>query len=318
MPEKALVSRYLKDIEWDTLLARKQAANRVIEISYPAARYLEFNLLPVEPEINEHPDMAFVAIFHDITQQTTRAREVMESERVHLMTLLSAGVAHELGNPLNNLNIHLQLMEREAMKCPSAIKARLQGSLETLSEELNRMDTIIREFLKAIRPTRPDFNLVDIRLLIVDTFKLLERELDDRAIKTEVSAKAEDELATAVDVGQMKQVFYNLIKNSLHALPNGGTILAEIKREGDLLRIDFRDDGIGIELEDISKVMQPYYTTKEKGSGLGLMIIQRIVSEHGGRIELESEKGIGTTVRIYLPLGVPQIHLLKDSPLNAE
>jgi two-component system, sporulation sensor kinase E len=310
LPENSLIHRYLKDVDWEALLEPGQASNRVVEITYPAARYLELNVLPVESGQNAGPRAGFVAIFHDITRRTSEAREILESERVHLMTLLAAGVAHELGNPINNLNIHLQLMEREARAVSEPQSQRMLEGISVAKEEIKRMDTIIHEFLRAVRPTKPDFHPVRLPELLEETQSLLQKQFDERQILIE-SDYEPDLPPIRADGGQLKQAFYNVLTNALQALPERGLVSIKIFIEGEWLVLEISDNGEGIEIEDISKVMQPYFTTKKRGTGLGLMIVQRIVGEHGGKLEMESERGKGTTVRILLPWRSKQVCLLE-------
>jgi len=310
LPDQAVIGHYLKDVDWPALLEQGQSSNRVLEISYPEARFLELNLLPIEGEAGPFEGKSFVAIFYDITQRTSEAREVMESERIHVLTLLAAGVAHELGNPINNLNIHLQLMEREAKKCSREQEEAFREGIETAKAEVERLDTIIHEFLRAVRPTKPEFDAVSLADLIQATRQLLKREFEERQILVE-EHHAENLPRIQADSGQLKQAFYNLLKNAMQAVPERGLVQIRTELEGDWVSVEFSDNGEGIEIEDISKVMQPYFTTKKRGSGLGLMIVQRIVGEHGGRVELESERGRGTTVRVRLPWRSKQVRLLE-------
>lgn len=310
LPERSPIQRYLKEVDWNTLLEPGQASNRVVEITYPAARYLELNVLPVEPGRNEERRRGFVAIFHDITTRTSEAREILESERIHLMTLLAAGVAHELGNPLNNLNIHLQLMERETRSVADPQRQRLLEGIGVAKEEIKRMDTIIHEFLRAVRPTKPDFHPLSLPKLIEETRALLQRQFDERQILIESEFDPNLPLIRA-DGGQLKQALYNILTNALQALPERGLVQFRAYTEGEWIALEISDNGEGIEIEDISKVMEPYFTTKKRGTGLGLMIVQRIVGEHGGKLELESERGKGTTVRILLPWRAKQVRLLE-------
>src|ERR1019366_10287633 len=131
-----------------------RVVNRDLEVFYPQQRYLNFYLVPLEDK--DTSLMGFAIIFHALTTRRAQAREAIESEKLTALTLLAAGVAHELGNPLNSLNIHLQLMERELKSLPPAQAAGLQQDVQIARNEINRLDNIIQQFLRAIRPTRPD------------------------------------------------------------------------------------------------------------------------------------------------------------------
>ncbi|MGF1678777.1 MAG: nitrogen regulation protein NR(II) [Candidatus Methylacidiphilales bacterium] len=314
IPERALIGHYLKEMDWSALLSRDHAVSRVLEIDYPDHRILDLHMLPVDLpglEANQETVKAFACIFHDVTAQHSQTREAIETERVQAVTMLAAGVAHELGNPINNLNIHLQLMQRELRKLPEKVRVKVDESIHVAREEIRRLDSIIHEFLQAIRPTVPQLKPVKLERLISETARLLEREIRNQNILLELDMDP-DLPEVPGDEGQLKQVFYNLIKNALQAMAEKGILSVQGRREERWVVLVFRDNGEGIALEDIPQVMQPFYTTKKRGSGLGLMIVQRIVREHGGRIEIESHRGQGTTVRLRLPWKGAQVKFLGE------
>lgn len=301
------MSKYLKGLSWKNLLKQPQGSARDIEISYPEHRILQFYLVPgnlpgesIEGRQGEEAEK-FVAIFHDITQREEATREAVESGRAEAITLLAAGVAHELGNPLNSLNIHLQLMERDAKRADKVTAERLMESIQIARGEISRLDTIIQQFLRAVRPTKPELAPVNMSFLVDDTIRVLQAELDDRDVLVEQQL-SEDLPLVLADSEQLKQAFYNITKNAIQAMARGGILRVTGRVDGDWLAIDFVDNGPGIDPDTIPRVMDPYYTTKKRGTGLGLMIVHRIVTEIGGEMELESLKDQGTTVRLRFPL----------------
>jgi len=313
LPDQARIGNYLKDIDWEELIQQEEGVSKLLEIDYPEHRILELSLLPVELPTDEHPsevEAAHVCIFHDVTKQHRQTREAVESERVNAITMLAAGVAHELGNPVNNLNIHLELMRRDARKVPAKQRERLEESIEIARQEIQRLDTIIHEFLQAIRPTVPDLKVIRLESLVGDTVRLLNREISNLNILVE---KEFPEPLPEIkgDEGQLKQVFYNLVKNSIQAMGSKGILTIRGEVEGRWVVLSFRDNGEGIAMEELPQVMQPFYTTKKRGTGLGLMIVQRIVREHGGQLEIKSHPGQGTTVLIKLPWQARQVKLLE-------
>ena len=178
---------------------------------------------------------------------------------------------------------------------------KLETYLDIAKGEINRLDYIISQFLQAIRPTRPELKPISLNDIVIDTVTLLGPEIDNREVKLEQHFA--DELPIApLDEVQVKQALVNLIKNAVQAMTQGGTLTLTTLAEPDGVWVHVADTGGGIPQEKINRIFQPYFTTKEKGSGLGLMIVQRIVREHGGRIELESNTGEGTTFRIWFPL----------------
>jgi two-component system, sporulation sensor kinase E len=309
-PAKAmgtLMSHYLKELDWPTILAEGRVVNRDLEVFYPQQRYLNFYLVPLEDK--ETSLLGFALIFHDLTARRAQAREVIESERINAVTLLAAGVAHELGNPLNSLNIHLQLLERDLKQDPPRSKEQLLESVRVARTEVNRLDTIINQFLGAVRPTHAIRSMVSINAVVHESLAFLQPEIKDRDVIVQ------EELADGLPLipanpDQLKQAFYNLIKNAVQALSHGGILRVTTSRSDTHLQISFEDNGTGIAVEDMAHITEPYFTRKKTGTGLGLFIVQRILHEHGGHLELLSEPGRGTTARILLPLAERRVRLL--------
>jgi len=275
-------------------------------------------------------------ILHDATEAREQTHEAIESERIQALTLLAASVAHELGNPLNALSIHLQLMEREIRKLGqpavgvegglaksegdpdevSDIAAKLEKYIGVAKGEVNRLDYIVTQFLQAIRPGKPKLKKKSLNDTVEETIELLRPEFDNRgqAIKLEFAKS----LPLAVfDAAQIKQSLINLMKNSMHAMSTGGELVIKTGEAGGGVWVSLTDTGGGIPQEQIKRIFEPYYTTKEKGSGLGLMIVQRIVRDHDGRLELMSHGGKGTTFRIWLPQEERRQHLLETAANEA-
>jgi two-component system, sporulation sensor kinase E len=309
-PAKVLgspMSQHLKELDWPSLLAEGRVVNRELEVFYPQPRYLNFYLVPLED--NESGLLGYAIIFHDQTARREQAREVLESERLNAVTLLAAGVAHELGNPLNSLNIHLQLLERDLRRIAGRESRELLDSVRVARGEVTRLDTIISQFLGAVRPAHAVRALVDINDVVRESLRFLEPEIKDRDVI--VQQELADGLpAIPANADQLKQAFYNLIKNAVQALNHGGILRVATSRSDTQLEISFEDNGTGISSEDMAHITEPYFTRKKTGSGLGLFIVQRILHEHGGHLELLSQPGRGTTARILLPLAERRVRLL--------
>jgi len=226
-------------------------------------------------------------------------------------------VAHEIGNPLNALHIHLQLMSREVkrLRQPGGGEAeeaagKLEHYLEVAKGEITRLDYIVTQFLQAIRPSAPHFTVASLNDVARDTLELLGPELENRRIN--VREKLARRLPPApLDASQIKQALVNLIKNAMQATTRGGAITVETGQNPDEVWISVADTGQGIPQDQVHHIFEPFYTTKEKGTGLGLMIVQRIVRQHGGHMELESREGQGATFRIWLPRREKQQKLLR-------
>ena len=249
-------------------------------------------------------------LVRDITETRKKTEEKIESERLTALTMLAAGVAHELGHPLNSLHIHLQLIERRLKKSAPDTYEDVGELLDVARGEVKRLDFIIDQFLGAIRPTRPQFELINLNTLVKEAAKFLEPELKDRKVKLDLDLHANLPLMR-IDADQMKQAFYNLIKNGAQAISGKGQIQVRTDVAEDEVTVSFADSGKGIPAEEMSSVFEPFFTTKESGSGLGLLIVRRIVREHGGEIGLESEEGVGTLVTIHLPKSDRSVRLLE-------
>jgi two-component system, sporulation sensor kinase E len=291
------LSEGVRVFDWDTLSRSGSAISRDIEVFYPENRYLNFYVTAID----EHEDLGFVMLIRDITQTRKLTEEKIESERVTALTMLAAGVAHELGNPLNSLTIHLQLMERRLKKLSSKDAPKLLENLAVAQGEIKRLDFIIGQFLAAIRPSQPQLQRAQLNDLIEEAVKFLAPELKQSKVVPRLDLTPSLPMMP-LDANQMKQAFYNLIRNACQAMPEGGTLSIVSTATDHEVRLIFSDTGRGISAANMSNMFQPFFTTRKTGTGLGLLIVRRIIREHGGEIELESREGEGTKVTVYLPL----------------
>ena len=325
------LARYLPEFNWEELSRfDQQGGARIIrqefEISYPKPRFLHLYAAPLDGDGQGSSGVAL--ILHDATEARQKTFEAIESERLQALTLLAASVAHEIGNPLNALHIHLQLMEREVRKlrhiqrgAPAKVKrgktvvaeeeqcrdeageiaTKLENYLSVAKGEITRLDYIVTQFLQAIRPTPPRLALANLNDVLRETMELLRPELANRGLHV-IEKPARGLPSAKMDAGQIKQALVNIIKNAMQAMSRGGELTVQTGATAENIWVSVTDIGCGIPEEQLSRIFAPFFTTKKKGSGLGLMIVQRIIREHCGRIDLESVPGRGTTFRIWLPL----------------
>jgi len=289
--------------------------NREIEVTYPEHRFLELYLVPMQVVEGAGEDSeGAVILLRDVTRERAKQESTLESERLQAINLLAAGVAHEIGNPLNSLNIHLQLMERELRGVDDGdTRSALEELLEVSRGEIARLDQIIHSFLRALRPSEPQREPVQVDRLLQDILKTLQREVSDRGVWVETEFP-EDVPVLSLDKGQMQQAFHNIIRNGLQAMTRGGVMTIGVQVSDRWVALSFRDSGSGIKPEDIGMVFEPFHTTKTEGTGLGLMIVQRIMRDHGGQIEIDTRPGQGTTITLLLPRQDERIRLLAASP----
>lgn len=310
------LSQTVRGLDWKQLADPERIVSRDMEIFYPEKRILNFYLSPIRGEVeNDEHLLGYALIVRDITQSRELEEENMESEKLNALTLLAAGVAHEIGNPLNSLDIHLQLLDRKIKKLPAEYQTELSDHLHTAQGEIRRLDTILKQFLQAIRPSQPDNSdraPTQIHDLLRDTLALLAPELEERHVKVSLDL-ADTPPLLQLDSSQVKQALYNLLKNAFQALPASGGLIEISSKVTDYdVALTIRDHGSGISPEVMGSIFEPFQSTKKSGSGLGLLIVRRILREHGGEMEIESHTGKGTTVTLYFPRQSKNIRLLED------
>ena len=319
----------VRGLDWNALTHSGGPVTRDLEIFYPANRFINFYIVPLMIERRESAatrtdnsdrpgspipatteQVGYAIIMRDITESRRTAEKTIESERLNALTLLAAGVAHELGNPLNSLNIHLQLMERQARKLKGKTRDELQQSIEIARDEINRLDSIVTQFLRAIRPSRPQLQPENINAIVEAAVRFFAAEIEARDIVVETELRSDLPLLQ-LDRDQMKQAFYNVIKNSFEAMKRRGILLIRTDMDESHVRVSFIDTGGGMSADTLSHVFEPYYTTKADGSGLGLLIVRRIVREHGGELAIESTEGKGLALTIRLPFKEQRVRMLE-------
>lgn len=309
-----MVPDLAQSIDRETVSETRKVApvlSREVELNYPEHRIVRLYMVPIDAQVGHDDSGGYVVVVSDVTEEKVSMEEMIESERTSSIVGLAAGVAHELGNPLNSLTIHLQLIERKLKKLALEEEGqKLSESLEVCQGEVKRLDEIITHFLEAVRPQKPELNELDLVGLVDEVLRVQEAELRDRNL--DVNVEVDSELPAILgDRGQIKQVFFNIIKNAMEAMQPGGELRIVTRRDDEYVYMQFMDTGSGISDEDLSRVFQAYYTTKKEGHGLGMMIVQRIMREHGGHISLESRKDKGTAITLQFPQQHRRTRLLK-------
>jgi signal transduction histidine kinase len=241
------------------------------------------------------------------------------SRKLAALGRLSAGVAHEVKNPLNAMMIHLELL-RQQFRSPGGTQpgaardagavlaaepaavdiARALGHVDVITDEIRRLDQVVQGFLKFTRPEDLRLQPVNLAALCDEVVPIVQPEADRRRVRLIVDCGGLPDVNG--DSAMLRQAFLNLALNACQAMPDGGTLtIRGGPSRGRLACVTFSDTGRGIEPADLGRIFDLYFTTKEKGSGIGLSMVYRTVQMHDGEIEVESTPGVGTTFRVFLP-----------------
>ena len=284
---------------------------REFELTYPEPRMVRLYMVPFRGE-GRATARRFAVIVSDVTKDRQSTEQRIADERTSSVLLLAAGVAHELGNPLNSLTIHLQLIDRKLrkLKASKAVDS-LAESVRVCRDEVARLDGIISNFLEAIRPRPPDLTETNLAEVLAEVLRFQHREFADRDIVVEAETPY-DLPPVMADRDQLKQVFFNLTKNAMEAMKPGGRLKIKSRADDDSVFLLIGDSGAGIKQDELVRLFQPYHTTKPGGHGLGLTIVQRIMREHGGQIGLESKEGVGTVVTLQFPRKDRRVRMLQS------
>ena len=314
--------RYLKDWEWEELA--REATNRTsgkerewaslatreVELTYPEHRIISFYASRLTGT-KEH-DFATLLILRDVTKDREQEASDLAAGRFEAVKLLAAGVAHEIGNPLNALGLSLQLLDREVRSIGDTKQREGLAELTSMArQEVSRLHAIITQFLTALRPRKPVLRPGNPIQILEETLRTLKPDIENRAIRV-VLDLCDSLPLVPLDADQIKQVFFNLLKNAMEALPDKGTIRVSFSYDDRWVNILFVDDGCGIEAARLGEIFEPCRTSKKKGSGLGLMVVSRIVRDHGGEIQVSSKPGEGTQFTIRLPRAERRVRRLTN------
>ena len=271
-----------------------KASRREHAVTYPKHRLLEIETLPMGKSDT-------IVILRDVTAARERSEEELRAGATQAVRDLAAGVAHEIGNPLNAMSLNLQLLKR---------KLKDDETVDECIHQVERLDGIIKGFLAALRPSRPNLAPGSIADPLAACLKTLKRQFEERRISVTLDVPGMLP-SVALDRNQMEQVFFNLLKNALEAIRDGGRIDIVVGADDNDVSVTIRDSGGGMTQEQLTHLFEPYRTTKAGGTGLGLMVTSRIVRDHGGTIAAESSQGEGTTFTIRIPRIERRIRELK-------
>ncbi|HKK64801.1 MAG TPA: ATP-binding protein, partial [Clostridia bacterium] len=231
-------------------------------------RTLSFSIVPVNRDDEPHGNLILVS---DITDRRKREARLRRAESLASLTTLAAGVAHEIKNPLGSIGIHIQLIQK-ALKQNQCLDEETAGRyLEIITEEIERLNGIVVDFLFAVRPMDTSMKRSTVNGVVEELIEFIKYELEENQVK--LDTKLQRNLPKVdLDEKYMKQALINIIKNGVAAMNQGGTLKIVTREDQGFVHIDISDSGIGMSEEQLSKIFEPYYTTKEFGSGLGLTV----------------------------------------------
>jgi two-component system, NtrC family, nitrogen regulation sensor histidine kinase NtrY len=278
---------------------------RPVESLAAAARRVAAGDLGAKVEVQSRDELgelasAFNRMTEDLLQQKERT---LQAERVAAWRELARRLAHELKNPLFPLQVTVENLVRAKEKAPEMFEEVFQEGTATLLAEISNLKTIIgrfSEFAKMPQPQRKPTQLNEVVCSVLRVFQAQFQEKSQIAVQTQL----EPELpAISADPDLLHRVISNLVLNAIDAMPQGGELVIRTQAIGGAVELSVSDTGTGLTQEECGRLFTPYYTTKKHGTGLGLAIVQSVVSDHGGKISVESTKEKGTTFRIDLPRG---------------
>ncbi|PYY29662.1 PAS domain S-box protein [Paenibacillus illinoisensis] len=293
------VSSVPLNMKSDILEISKQLQSGMKVISFEAVTqrkdgdtiYIHLTMSPIED--TQGNVIALMGITRDISERKRSEDFLRKADKLNVVGQLAAGFAHEIRNPLTTLRGFLQIMQsKENWNSEYA---------NIMVAEIDRIDSIISEFLTIAKPQSMSYKKNDVRSILQNVIKLLEAQATLHNIQFRVHVESYLPLVKCSEI-EIKQVFVNLIKNAIEAMPSGGVISVVIVVQTNYIYIRFIDQGVGIPETLVQRLGEPFFTTKEKGTGLGLMMCYKIISDHKGKLTVNSIVGEGTTFEIQLPL----------------
>jgi len=248
----------------------------------------------ITPFKTEHAQYKYVCLIQDITDLKLMEERIMQSEKLQALARISAGLAHEIGNPLTSISSYVQVLKE------MDLGDFANQALDVISKHIIRISEIIRNISSFAKPSKGEAVPTNVNEVLENSLNLV--KFDKRMKNIEVKLKMAEVPSVMVDPNQLSQVFINIILNAADAMPEGGILTIETRKSDDLVEISFTDTGVGIPSENLPYIFDPFFTTKEKGTGFGLSVSYSIIKNFGGDIHVLSEPGKGTTFTVKLPI----------------
>lgn len=276
---------------------------RLTPVGGTADRHVNWQLRSIRREDGQ---MQVYASGLDVTEFQSLERRTRLSEKLAAVGTLAAGLAHEIRNPLNAGSLQLQLLERRIAKTcehiPPEAHERLDGPVAVVRDELARLSHLVEDFLNFARPANLTPRPMDVVAFVRQVVELERPAAQQRNIELRAELPNAPVRIDA-DREKLRQVLINLVNNALEAVESDGHVILAVRPDGDGVLIEVRDDGPGIPTDKLARIFEPFFSTKEQGTGLGMAISHSLVSLHGGDIQISVDGG--TTVRVILPARPP-------------
>mgnify|MGYP001357085813 CR=1 FL=1 len=253
-------------------------------------------------EVSVDGDLRYGAFIRDISEKVQLQEQMVERERLAAIGTTAATLAHEIGNPLNGMSMSVQMMQRRLAKAGESMDARFVDYVSNMQGEITRLSNLLQEFRSVSRRQMFSFQPLNVVAVIQELLATETPHYTDRGVQVE-HVMPEDLPSVQADADKLRQVFLNLCKNAVEAMPAGGTLTLRAHAAANQVHVEVTDTGDGI--PDGVNIFELFATTKAEGTGLGLPVAQQIISGHGGTLSYTSTPGQGTTFTVVLPLSPP-------------
>jgi nitrogen fixation/metabolism regulation signal transduction histidine kinase len=292
----------------ETMLSSDKVRDKEIDVIVQGKnRLLSINIIPL---VYDRRITGSLVCIDDITEKRKGESRLRRAENLASLTTLAAGVAHEIKNPLCSISIHLQLLKKELKRKLDKDDHSTDEYFSVLNEEIDRLNRIVVDFLYAVRPVNLELRETDINSIINSVAELINLEFEQAKIKINLEL-CERLPLLLLDERYMKQALLNLLINAKAAMPKGGALNISTFYSENEIHLLISDTGTGISGENLSKIFEPYFTTKETGTGLGLTQVYKIIKEHRGEITVDSELRKGTVFEIILPAPQKEMRMIE-------
>ncbi|MDR2543853.1 MAG: PAS domain S-box protein [Treponema sp.] len=307
----SIMDENLSDCFKEIISSKDNITDKEIDIMHKGInKLLSINVVPLVQEKRVTGTLIYV---EDITEKRKEESRLRRAENLASLTTLAAGVAHEIKNPLASISIHLQLLKKSLTKkkIPETFcfESKIEKYFNVFNEEIERLNNIVVDFLFAVRPMDLELRMGDLNKIISQLVEFVRPEFEQSKILCllELDENIPDIL---MDERYMKQAMLNLITNAQSAMADGGVLTISTNLFENEIRISVCDTGIGISKDHFEKIFEPYFSTRETGTGLGLTQVFKIIREHKGEINVDSEPGTGSNFRIILPVQQKEMRLI--------